>query len=109
MGVTGEAIADAQLQSWKDNRKPEEKIFREGLFKRARHPNLFFELVFWFGMSCYAVTTDDMNSFCAFIGPFVLWSAMYFVTIPITTKHMKKSRPNYDEIINETNVFLPFC
>ena len=107
IGLCGESIADYQLQYWKDHKSPEEKIFRGGLFKNARHPNLFFELVFWVGMSLYGVTTSDLNTLCGFIGPFLLWAVMYFVTIPITTKHMMKSRPNYEQIISETNTFLP--
>ena len=108
IGIFGEAFADYQLQHWKNNKKPEEKTFRGGLFKNSRHPNLFFELVYWFGMSCYGIKTDDLNTLCAFIGPFFLWVIMYFVTIPITTNHMKKSRPNYEAVISKTNIFIPF-
>lgn len=107
-GIIGEAIADQQLQDFKNNRKEGEELFREGLFKKARHPNLFFELVFWCGMAGFAFNPSNLGTLVAFSGPVLLWAIMYYMTIPITTKHMMRTKKNYEEVINETNMFIPF-
>lgn len=107
VGIVGESIADHQLQQFKNRRSDSNSVFREGLFKNARHPNLFFELVFWTGMALIGVNFSSACSALTFLGPFILWAVMNYLTIPITTKHMKK-KPNYREIMNETNKFWPF-
>ena len=108
IGIVGEAIADFQLQRFKDNRTPDQDYYREGLFTHARHPNLFFELVFWFGITIYSIDFNNLWSLFSLLGPIILWAIMYFLTIPLTTKNMKKKRPNFQEVIDSTNVFLPF-
>jgi steroid 5-alpha reductase family enzyme len=108
IGIIGEAIADQQLQNFKSNRKEGEQLFREGLFKKARHPNLFFELVFWVGIAGFAYNPSNIGSLFAFVGPAMLWAIMYYLTIPVTTKHMMRTKTNYDQVIRETNMFFPF-
>ena len=44
IGIIGEAVADQQLQNFKNNRKEGGELFREGLFKKARHPNFLLVL-----------------------------------------------------------------
>lgn len=106
-GLIGEAVADFQLQTFKDNRVDPISILRSGLFKYCRHPNLFFELIFWIGMATFAINAENLYSIFAYFGPLCLWAVMFFLTIPVTTKHMK-SKPQYEDYLKETNVFLPF-
>lgn len=112
VGIIGETISDFQLQKFKNEKEIQGEdtkgVFRKGLFKKARHPNLFFELVFWFGMGLIGFNHTEMCSLFSFFGPVSLWAIMYFLTIPITTRHMLKTRENYDKVIAETNTFIPF-
>jgi steroid 5-alpha reductase family enzyme len=108
IGIIGESVADFQIQNFKNERQNNSEIFKGGLYRKARHPNLFFELVFWFGLAIYSINFSDFNSFYAFVGPFLLWCIMYFLTIPVTTKHMLKSKPDYKERIENSNIFIPF-
>lgn len=106
IGILGEAVADQQLQNYKDNNTTGIKdVFRGGLFKNSRHPNLFFELVFWFGISLTSI--HNFSSLFSLVGPTLLFLIMKYLTIRITEKHMMDSRPNYKEVIKETNMFLP--
>lgn len=107
VGVLGEAIADNQLQNYKNRRDSSEGVFREGLFKNARHPNLFFELVFWFGMGLIGFNHANFCTIFALFGPTMLWAIMNYLTIPLTTKHMLKSKKDYQKVIEETNKFWP--
>lgn len=55
-GVICQAIADSQLQNFKEAKirgERNESLFREGFWKNARHPNLFFELLLWTGFTTY--------------------------------------------------------
>lgn len=109
VGVIGEAIADQQLQNFKNTNTNPQAVFREGLFKKSRHPNLFFEIVFWTGISIYSLNPSNLLlSLPAFLGPISLYFIMAKLTIPITEAHMKKKRPNYDQVLRQTNKFLPF-
>ena len=108
IAIYGEALADNQLQNFRHVRKSDKELFRGGLFKKARHPNLFFEILFWTSMAIFGISFDDVYTFLTLAGPVILWSIMYFLTIPITNKHMKKNKPDYEKVIAETNMFLPF-
>ena len=108
LSILGEAIADYQLQRFKEMRKNNSEILRDGLFKKARHPNLFFELMFWTSIAAFGISVKNPFSLFAFSGPFILWGIVYFLTIPITTNHMIKTKPNYEKVIAETNMFYPF-
>ena len=106
VGIIGEAVSDQQLQNYKDNNITGSKeVFRGGLFKNSRHPNLFFELVFWFGVSFSSI--HNFSSLFSLFGPCLLFLIMKYITIRVTEKHMMDTRPNYKEIIKETNMFLP--
>ena len=55
-GIFGEAVADQQLQSYKERKKRGETsdVFcRDGFWRKSRHPNLFFEQVMWSSFSLY--------------------------------------------------------
>lgn len=109
IGIIGEAISDRQLQNFKNYNTVKGNTFRGGLFKYSRHPNLFFELVFWTGIAIYSINPANiLASLPTFFGPLFLYFVMAKITIPITEAHMKKSRPDWDKIVSETNMFLPF-
>ncbi|MDB2613878.1 DUF1295 domain-containing protein [Chlamydiales bacterium] len=50
--ILGETIADWQLAKFKNQRKG---LCREGLWNRSRHPNYFFEWLFWVGIALFAL------------------------------------------------------
>jgi len=109
IGIIGEAVADQQLQNFKNTNTNPQATFRGGLFKNSRHPNLFFDIVFWTGISIYSLNPSNLLfTLPAFLGPISLYFIMAYVTIPITQAHMRKKRPNYDQVLKETNKFLPF-
>ena len=68
-----------------------EDIYKNGLWSKSRHPNLFFDLLTWIGFA-FAGLNDYSISFLGFLGPASLWAIEYFVTIPITEEHMKKTK-----------------
>lgn len=65
--------------------------------------------MFWSGLAVSAIDMKDIGgTVWAGLGPLALWAIMNYVTIPVTTAHMKKTKPNYEDVIKETNKFWPF-
>lgn len=109
-GIVGQAIVDNQLQNFKNKRmagKTKETICKTGLWNNCRHPNLFFELVAWYGVAALGVT--NISTIWALSGPFMLYLIMDELTVPLTTKTMRSKRgAEYDEYIQNTNTYWPF-
>lgn len=120
MGIIGEAIADAQIEKFKkkikknDTEKKENTTFvkkglyREGLWKNARHPNLFFEFVTWFGFGLLGMRIE-WYTFASFLAPFILCLIVNGASVPITEKMMKGRREEtvWKEYVDSTNKYVP--
>jgi len=102
-------VADYQLYTFKKSVNfSREKIFRGGLFKKARHPNLLGDIIIWTGLAIAALDMNNlMGTIWAFIGPFTLWFAMNFLTIPVTTRELLRTKAHYEKVIQQTNKFIP--
>lgn len=82
-------------------------IFNKGLWKVSRHPNLFFELVFWIGITIGGLNLIPYSLF-GFFGPLILFLIMDYLTVPLTEKTMRETRPDFEEFCNQTNRYVPF-
>jgi len=121
VGIIGEAIADMQLywfkkgnvfnkeQGKKHAKKQtdtgDKEIYRGGLWKKSRHPNLFFDIMTWFGFA--VVGLQGLRSLMGFSGPIILLASLLTTTIPITEKYMKADTPNWEKYVQETNKLIP--
>lgn len=117
-GVVLEAAADNQLDQWKISkqryayvpgpgghskeeqehenlRKKFNKNCIDGEWAKCRHPNLFHELEFWFGIAFCSQDFGMLLSILAFVGPCALLLIMVKVTIPLTDSVMKHKRTEY--------------
>lgn len=78
-----------------------------GLWKKSRHPNLFFDLVTWTSLAFAAIRQP--SDAVALIGPVSLYLVMDKLTTPITERLMKKKRGDaFVEYQKRTNKFFPF-
>lgn len=106
VGTIGETVSDYQLARFK--RESKGGILKTGLWTYSRHPNLFFELVAWFGLSVLGMNNEAFDLF-GLVAPFLLWCVMNFLTIPVTEKVMAKNRGEIFKVHQKnTNKFLPF-
>lgn len=88
---------------------PPEDLLETGLWKKSRHPNLFFDLVTWFCFTLAAISADNLYSLFSFVGPVALFLVMDLLTTPLTDGYMKKKRGEaYDLYCQRTNKYLPF-
>jgi len=110
VGLTGQTISDQQLFKFKQSVNWEKtQTLREGFWKKARHPNLFFDLMTWTGLAVAALDMNNLSgTIWAFLGPAALFAAMQTITTPMTTKEMKRTKVGYAKIMAETNKYIPF-
>ena len=114
MGIIGEAVSDYQLETFKntlygvvgEGTNNVKKVCEEGLWRYSRHPNLFFEFCIWFGFGLAGIRGP--GDCLALISPVALFVVVNFLSVPITEKHMSKSRPYWSDYVNRTNKYFPF-
>ena len=83
-------------------------IFRQGLWKKSWHPNLFFELMIWSGFSLAGFW--GLSSIGTFATPIMLFLLVDWVTVPITERVMSKrwDSDEWKRYISETNKYFLF-
>lgn len=108
IAILGESIADKQLRQFKQNNRKQKAVCSTGLWRFSRHPNYFFEWLYWFS---FPVISIGLNYwYVSLIGPLVMF---YFLTqlsgIPITERHsIKKRGQAYIDYKERTNSFFPW-
>lgn len=99
-----ETLADNQLHQFKKGNKG--KVCNVGLWRFSRHPNYFFEWLFWLilALGVFANTTHPLS----FAAPIVLYAIMHIFTIPMTEASSLKSRGEAFAAYKAlTNCFFP--
>ena len=104
--ITGESIADKQLAVFRARPETKGTTCREGLWKYSRHPNYFFEWLFWFSFLPIAWGTEFW--WMAATGPFtMLFFLLKLTGIPHTERQAASHRPDYATYQKETPMFFP--
>lgn len=102
-GLIFETIADRQLSAFIKTKKPGE-IFMKGLYRYSRHPNYFWESVFWLGISLIALPL----SYLALIGWVTITVLLLFVSWVPLQEARYAWRPDWEEYRSRTSVFVPW-
>jgi steroid 5-alpha reductase family enzyme len=108
VAMIGEAIADTQLHSFKQNPTNAGKTFRGGLWKYSRHPNYFFEWLIWIGYAVFALGSPW--GWIGLISPVLILYFLLGVTgITGTEAQALRSRGDaYREYQRTTSSFIPW-
>jgi steroid 5-alpha reductase family enzyme len=108
IGITGESIADAQMQRFKSDPANKGKICDIGLWHYSRHPNYFFESVLWFGFWLYACGSPW--GWLTVYAPLLILHFLVRVTgIPLTEKCAVTSKGDaYRSYQRRTSAFIPW-
>ena len=106
--MAGEAVADAQLNSFKSDPANRGKTCRTGLWRYSRHPNYFFEWLIWIAFALFAVGSPW--GFLGLISPALILYFLFNVTgIPPTEAQALRSRGDeYRSYQDTTSVFFPW-
>lgn len=103
----GEALADRQLQAFRDDPANRGKTCRLGLWRYSRHPNYFFEWMHWFSYPLLAWGATYAG--WLWLAPLLMFLFLWFVTgVPYTERQAIKSRgDDYRRYQQETSMFFP--
>ncbi len=111
LGVLGEGLADRQLRGWLASRKEGERICDVGLWRWSRHPNYFFEWVFWLAFPLFAIELGGgyASGWLALVAPVCMyWLLVYVSGVPPLEQHMvAKYGDAYRAYQARTSVFFP--
>ena len=108
VSITGESIADAQLNAFRNAPESKGRVCRRGLWRYSRHPNYFFEWIHWWAY--VLIGFAGPLGWLTLAGPAVMLLFLFYVTgIPITERALVASRGDaYREYQRTTSPFFPW-
>jgi len=108
LAIAIEALADAQLRRFRlrSDRRPDE-VMDEGLWARARHPNYFGEMLFWWGLFSFALAASPANAWTG-VGALAITIMFHLVSLRLLETRMLERRPAYAERIRQLPAFVPY-
>jgi steroid 5-alpha reductase family enzyme len=104
----GEILADRQLARFKRDPASRGEVCQVGLWRYSRHPNYFFESMFWWGIAAAALQAPF--GWIALAPPLLMLYFLLRVTgIPLTEAHSLASKgEKYREYQRTTSAFVPW-
>jgi steroid 5-alpha reductase family enzyme len=108
-GIAGEALADAQLKSFRRNPANRGLVCEIGLWRWSRHPNYFFEWLCWLAYPVIALDPGYPWGIATLLAPILMyWSLVHVTGIPPLEAQMLRSRgERYREYQARTSAFFP--
>ncbi|MEQ9824479.1 MAG: DUF1295 domain-containing protein [Puniceicoccaceae bacterium] len=108
IAISGETLADRQLRRFKANPKNQGKVCKSGLWRYSRHPNYFFEWIFWLAFP--SITWGSSAFFPALAAPLIMLFLILKMTgIPPTeAQAIRKRGESYRQYQRETSAFFPW-
>lgn len=108
IALCGEAISDRQLALFRKTPKAKTEVCETGLWRYSRHPNYFFEWLFWCCWLQLAVTGGAWG-WLALPAPLMMyWLLVHVSGIPPLEDHMLRSRgEKFRSLQNRVNAFFP--
>jgi steroid 5-alpha reductase family enzyme len=108
--LAGEGLADAQLAQFR-RAAPSGGLCEIGLWGASRHPNYFFEFLFWCAWPLIAFDPSGAypRGLLALAAPaFIYWLLAHVSGVPPLEKHMRASRgAAFDDYARRVNRFFP--
>ncbi len=107
-GILGETLADAQLARFKADPANRGRVCQRGLWHYSRHPNYFFESVFWCAFPVLAWGAP--LAWFGWVGPvLIIFFLLKFTGVPATEAQARKSRgAEYEAYLRTTSRFIPW-
>ena len=106
VGYFFQAVGDWQLEVFKRDPANSGKLMQSGLWSLTRHPNYFGEAVMWLGYFVFALSHPW--GWIAIVSPiYVAWFMGYGSAAPGNERHMRKTRPDYEDYARRVPQFFP--
>lgn len=106
LGVSFEAVGDAQLAAYKaDPDRP--PVMDRGLWAWTRHPNYFGDACVWWGLFLVGAAASGWWGLLAVVSPLAMTYFLVFATGARLLERTMMQRPGYPEYAARTSMFLP--
>lgn len=108
IALGGEAVSDAQLAQFRKSLGAGTGVCELGLWRYSRHPNYFFEWLFWCCFPLFALS-GPLWSWLSLIAPIMMyWLLVHVSGIPPLEDYMLRSRGSrFRELQHRVNAFFP--
>lgn len=107
VSVAGEALADAQMETFRRNPANKGRVCRDGLWRWSRHPNYFFECLHWVAYLPLAIGAPW--GWATLAAPLVMaWLVTKLSGMPILEEEMARRKPGYADYIRNTSALIPW-
>jgi len=110
LALAGEALADAQMAAAKRTLPPG-SLCETGLWSISRHPNYFFEWLFWLAVSGLALAPPvGWHAALALAAPAMMYALLRHGSgVPHLEAHLQRTRPEaFARYAARVPVFFPF-
>jgi steroid 5-alpha reductase family enzyme len=109
LAITGETLADRQMRRFRANPANKGKVCDSGLWGVSRHPNYFFECLFWCTYPVLALTAHNAWSLLTLLTPVLMYLTLRFASgVPPLEDAMLASRgEEYRQYQAHTGAILP--
>jgi steroid 5-alpha reductase family enzyme len=111
VAIVGESLADAQLQNFRRRQNDAKAICETGLWRWSRHPNYFFEWLFWLACPLLAIDLSGKHvcGWLALAAPVLMYVLLAHVSgVPPLEAHMLASRgESFRDLQRRVNAFFP--
>ena len=105
VGVTFEAVGDAQLSAFKADPDTRGTILDRGLWAWTRHPNYFGDSLVWWGV--FVIAAEAWPGVLTVLSPVVMTYVLAFATGARLLESEMARRPGYREYQQRTSMFFP--
>ncbi len=108
VALGGEALSDAQLARFRKTPEAKTEVCEVGFWRYSRHPNYFFEWLFWCCWPLFASTGSTWN-WLSLLAPLMMyWLLVHVSGVPPLEEHMLRSRGNkFRALQRRVNAFFP--
>jgi steroid 5-alpha reductase family enzyme len=108
VAMIGEAVADAQLATFKRDPRNRSQVCATGLWRYSRHPNYFFEWLIWVAYFVFALASP-WGWIAVFAPAAILYLLLRVTGIPMTEQQSMRNRgAAYREYQQTTSAFVPW-
>ena len=107
--LAGEAMSDRQLARFRMKPEAKTEICEEGFWRYSRHPNYFFEWLYWCAWPLLALTGPSPFAWASLLAPALMyWLLVHASGIPPLEDHMLRSRgEKFRSLQRRVNAFFP--
>jgi len=109
IAIAGEALSDRQLAAFRKTPEAKTGVMERGLWAYSRHPNYFFEWLFWCTWPMMAISLPLGWSWLSLLAPVQMyWLLVHVSGIPPLEHHMLASRgEKFRALQARVNAFFP--